>query len=164
MAFAGDLHKDIAPEPPSHILANIENEKAANLIVQAIGGTLQSLSTRPTTVTSRKGDTWVVNDGTEKRRAVNDRTSSQMSETAYLYNTFKESINSGILRRNTLFAGESVNGYIYFPVQGLSKFLDASLFNLRERKFGDSEERVYSLVISMPWGIEKVRFTKEAGE
>jgi hypothetical protein len=161
---AEDFHREISPESPSRILANIENDKAANLIIQAIGGTLQSLSTKPTTVTSSKGDTWVAHDEAEKRLAINDRTSDQMSETAYLYNTFKESINSGILRRNTIFTGESVNGYIYFPLQSSSMYSEHSPFGIRERRIANSRETEYSIAVSAPWGVEQVRFAQEAGE
>lgn len=93
-------YNNIFPESPTKILANIENEKAVSLIAQAIGGALQAMSTE---------------HPYERERAI-DRTTSSIGNTVILYDIFKESINSGILRRNTVFPGESVNGYIYFPL------------------------------------------------
>ena len=153
---ADELYQDIAAESPARILANIENAKAASLIADAIGGTLQGLSTQSTTISNQKGEKWTVNDGGDKIQAVNDRTDSKMRETAYYYKAFKESINSGILRRNSVFAGESVNGYIYFPLGGMSAF--------SEKYFRNRKEFVYVLSISTPWKVEQVQFTQEVGE
>ncbi len=153
---ADDAFQSILPESPSFILANIENAKAASLIMEAIGGTLQGLSAQSTTISNQHGEKWTVNDRGEKVQAANDRTDANMRETAYYYKTFKESINSGILRRNTIFTGESVNGYIYFPLGSMSAFSG--------KYFKNRNEYVYSLTISTPWGIERVEFTQEAGE
>ena len=153
---ADDAFQGIVPESPSFILANIENAKAASLIMEAIGGTLQGLSAQSTTISNQHGEKWTVNDRGEKVQAANDRTDANMRETAYYYRTFKESINSGILRRNTIFTGESVNGYIYFPLGSMSAFSG--------KYFKNRNEYVYSLTISTPWGIENVQFTQEAGE
>ena len=97
-----------------------------------------------------------MNDRGEKIQAANDRTDAQMRETAYYYGTFKESVNSGILRRNTIFAGQSVNGYMYFPLGGMSAF--------SEKYFRNRKEFVYVLSISTPWKVENVQFTQEVGE
>jgi hypothetical protein len=40
-----------------------------------------------------------------------------MDATHQYYDSFKRSVNTGILRRNTVFQGQSVNGYSYFPVE-----------------------------------------------
>jgi hypothetical protein len=113
------------PESPTKILAHISNEKAITLIAQAIGGTLQEMSVKPTTSKTIIDDsaipgrrltaTTVVNDREEKISDVRDRTSQAMWDTAIWYDVYENSINKGILRRNTVFPGQSVNGFIYFP-------------------------------------------------
>lgn len=107
---------DIQVESPTKILAKIENNKAAALILQAVGGALQAVSTQPTTISNRQtGETWTLNDQREKIRAEGDRTAGAIATTSQLYNIFMQSINTGILRRNSIFPGESVHGYVYFP-------------------------------------------------
>ena len=107
------------PESPTKILADISNEKALSMIMQAIGGTLQTMAARPTTAETRFNDgssaTTTINDQQEKRDRVADRTAKAMANSAIWYEIYENSISDGILRRNTVFPGRSVNGYIYFP-------------------------------------------------
>jgi hypothetical protein len=87
--------KDIAPESPSTILANIDNEKASKMILQAIGGTLEALSTHSTTVTDPQGGEWTVQDKGDKVKAIANQTATSMANTEMLYDVFKGSINTG---------------------------------------------------------------------
>jgi len=107
---------NITPKSPTRILAHIKNEKTVNLIAQTIGGALKAISTEPTTITSQEGDKWVVNDRDAKVDAVRSKTMTSIMNTSILYDIYMSSVSSGILRRNTIFPGESVNGYIYFPL------------------------------------------------
>lgn len=149
-------YPDINPESPTKILARIENEKATQLILQAIGGTLEALSTQPTTITNRSGEEWKANDQSEKAQVVTDRTISKISTTAQLYNIFKNSMNTGILRRNTIFSGESANGYIYFPLVNVLKDKDITFENLSRYK--------YKLYITTPYGDNLIEFEAATGE
>ena len=108
-----------SPESPTKILAHISNEKASSLIMQAIGGSLKAMAVQPTTAQTRFDDgssaTTTSNDQQEKRDMVGERTAMAMTNTAMWYDVYQNSISDGILRRNTVFPGRSINGYIYFP-------------------------------------------------
>lgn len=114
------------PESPTKILADISNEKALSMIMQAIGGTLETMAARPTTAETRFNDgssaTTTIYDQQEKRDIVADRTANAMANTAMWYEIYQNSISDGILRRNTVFPGRSVNGYIYFPFPASRKW------------------------------------------
>ncbi len=116
------------PESPTKILANISNEKAKSLIVQSIGGTFETMSINPTTAKTRLDDgstlTTTLNDKKEKQDIVTNRTANTMANTAIWYDTYINSVSNGILRRNTVFPGQSVNGYIYFPFPDQWEFND----------------------------------------
>lgn len=109
-------YDSIAAESPTVVLANIENEKAVSLIVQAIGGALQATTTQATTITGPEKQKYEVNDLSSKRQAVLEKTVNSMEYSSLVYDYFKSSINAGILRKNTIFPMESVNGYLYFPL------------------------------------------------
>ena len=107
----------IVPESPTQLAKRISNEKAKSMILQAIGGALEALSVQPTKITSPSGEEILrVGDTDEKVARVQDRTDARMRNTATYYDVFKRSVTTGILRRNTVFPGQSVNGYIYFPL------------------------------------------------
>ncbi len=102
------------PESPTKILTRMSNDAATNLILQSIGGTLKALSTQPTTVTSSSGERSQLNDRQEKIDKISEQTNASVAGTAALYRAYANSASSGILRRNTILPGESVNGYVYF--------------------------------------------------
>lgn len=77
-----------------------------------------------------------------------------MVSTAILYDIFQSSVNSGILRRNTIFPGESVNGYIYFPIPA-----DENGFLLIK-----PESHNYRLFITTQIGSKVIEFTPAEGE
>lgn len=87
-------------ESPTRILKHISDEKAALMIIQAIGGTLQAVAVQSNAVAMD---------------SVSRQTAAAITNTAIWYDIYKNSINKGILRKNTVFPRQSVNGYIYFP-------------------------------------------------
>ena len=123
------------PESPSEILARISIEAAINIMMQSIGGAMKALSTQPTTIRSSSGERYQFNDRQEKIDNANEKAGAAIANTAILYQNFASSVSSGILRRNTLFPNESVNGYIYFPFPRPSlyygDYLDLSKYQLR---------------------------------
>jgi hypothetical protein len=114
------------PESPTKILAHISNDKALSLIMQAIGGSLEAMAAGPTKVETRFNDgssaSTTIYDQKQKRDVIADRTADAMANTAAWYEIYQNSISDGILRRNTVFPGQSVNGYIYFPFPTPRKF------------------------------------------
>jgi hypothetical protein len=143
---------EIKPDTPTRILSSIDNEKATSLILQAIGGTLQQLSSQSTRVTASTGETWQIQDKKEKQDAIRDKTQADMLSTNYWYETFRNSVSSGILRRNTLFTNRSVNGYVYFELPQ------------DYREYINPEHNVLIVTISTPSGPKRVQFKPIEGE
>ena len=149
---------DTRPEPPTKILAKISNAKASSSILAGIGAVLEAAAARPTTATTTgmnasTGETYVsrttINDTDQKSRAILDRRATQIASTDAWYESFKRSVNAGILRRNTVFPGEGVNGYIYFQASTLSP---------------PGPDRRYVVNLSLPEGQQVVTFEPIAGE
>lgn len=149
--------QELTPEPPTAILKLISDEMANKEILQAIGGVLaaagQAMTVQPTRIVgggNAAGTTWTVNDYDEKQRAagaeVGRRTAAAMNSTRTAYELYSQSVSAGILRRNTVFSGCSVNGYIYFPATSKS-----------------SDSR-HMLKLRLPNGEVEVAFNPAAGE
>ena len=87
----GDEHVTkytLSPEKPAVILNNIDNQKLMANITTAIGGALEEMSTRPTTITTKtqSGETIqsTVNDKREKQSVVRDKTNQSIESTSVL--------------------------------------------------------------------------------
>jgi hypothetical protein len=142
----------LSPEKPSIILNHIENQKLIANISTAIGGWAKELSTKPTTITSEaeSGKTIrsTVNDAKEKRAAVRDETDQSIASTSYWYDTYNNSVSQGLLRKNTIFPNQSVNGYICFPADGIQSGLETE----------------YRFLINIPNSICTIKFSIMQGE
>jgi len=141
----------------ANLLSKIEAQQLSQSVVTAIGGALEAASTQNTTISSSTGATLQVNDAAEKRKTVYRETSSTLASISNWYDVFKQSINSGILRKNTLFPGQSVNGYIYFENQLYSSINARSgVFNL--------EDFEYKLQMELPNKVQVIPFVAIRGE
>jgi hypothetical protein len=140
-------YDNISPESPTKILADIENAQATATIFQVIGGTLEAMSTKPTKVTDPKGKEWTIDDRDYKKDVIINRTGALVSATETMYDIFKQSVNTGILRRNTVFPGESINGFVYFPVPQVER-----------------PQYQYRLQIFTQYEVNVVNFVPAAGE
>ncbi len=102
------------PQSPTEILDNIDAEKNASMILTSIGGALKAMSTVGTTINN-----------------------NNVNNTAYWYNLFENSFNSGVLRKNTLFPHNSINGYIYFPLGAnfQNSFNENKYYNIKDFNF-----------------------------
>jgi hypothetical protein len=100
--------KELLAESPKIILQKVDQKKEGELIWHAIGGVLSSLASQ---------------DSYEQRAALRE-TRDDMIRTEYWYESFKNSINTGVLRKHTVFPNESVNGFIYFPMKDLKTTLN----------------------------------------
>ncbi len=151
------------PESPTKILADISNEKALSMIMQAIGGTLQTMAARPTTAETRFNDgssaTTTINDQQEKQDMVADRTAKAMANTAMWYEIYQNSISDGILRRNTVFPGRSVNGYIYFPFPTGRKWRYVD-----NESYPSSMNYLLTVELELPGESQNIYFTPIEGE
>jgi hypothetical protein len=151
------------PQSPTKILAALSNEKALSMIVEAIGGTLQEMAAQPTSAKTKFNDgsstTTTFNDQHEKREQIADRTTNSMANTAMWYDIYRNSLSDGILRRNTVFPGQSVNGYIFFPFPGIKKSDYKENANI-------SSDVKYFLTVEMDLSGEKqtIDFTPIEGE
>lgn len=157
---------------PSLILQRIENKKEESNITQSIGSALKVMSVQNTIIKGSDGMNYEYNDKSEKQANINSQSRSDILNTANWYTTFMSSINSGILRRNTLFSGEGVNGSIYFEIPLImeKKIDKRPKSNTDENRYvTEIEEEInlrdltYELSISTPEGDKQVVF-KTIGE
>ena len=134
----GKLFSKYTAESPTKILSAIEEREAMEQILITIGGALEAISTEGTTVEGYSGTVYKIHDEKEKRDAIIQRTGYDLLNTANWYNIFKNSFSSGVLRKNTVFPNQSVNGYIYFPlnkVNGSNIYNDGSRVDINEINF-----------------------------
>lgn len=108
---------EVSPESPLKMLKDIEQEKQVNLITQTIATALKSVSTTNTKITNNANENQIeINDSKEKIEKINSELTENINNIENWYNLYSESFNQGVLRRNTLFPNQSVNGYIYFKL------------------------------------------------
>ena len=148
----------ISPMSPTIISAAIENEKRTLQTLQIISGTLQNMAAQPTKVNDNYGNSWQVNDLEEKKERILANTIDNTSNTAYWYEIYKRSIYSGILKKNTIFFNESVNGLIYFPIQ-YSLYND--MLDVTEKK---RTRYKFIITVQTPDGMKSTTFTAIPGE
>lgn len=146
----GKIYAGMPPVPPSQIMKSIDNEKNVSMILQAVGGALKAVSaeSRPeATITGPSGAVYEVNDKNEGDRII-DNTKDKMHSTADFYHVFQNSINNGILRKNTIFQDKGVTGNVYFLVSGIDLKKCTSI----------------TLYLTTKDGINVVSFTPTKGE
>jgi hypothetical protein len=90
----GEVRSAIQVTPPSEVLASIDEAEMMAEISRNIGGFLLARASQVQTPDYARF--------------------SDLREISNWYSTFKSSINAGILRKNTIAPGTSVNGYVYF--------------------------------------------------
>ena len=110
------FYSEYEAESPSKILSAIDEEEATAMIFKAIGGALESMTIEGTTIKSNSGEVYTINDKKEKQNQILQKNQTEIQNTANWYSLFRNSINSGVIRKNTVFPNQSVNGYIYFPL------------------------------------------------
>jgi len=104
---------------PSQVLGRVRREKDAALFAQALVGALQAATVRPTTVKG-PGTHIKIDDTDLKRLAIADRTAAAMAATEASGEGLRGFISGQILRRNTVWPGRLVDGFVYFPIPFVS--------------------------------------------
>jgi hypothetical protein len=152
--------KNIKPESPTKILADIEDEKIKAAIYTSIGGALQTLSTQNTKVYDNKNKEIIsIDDKSAKNEYILQKTKAELGNTIYYYDIFKESVNQGLLRKNTVFQYRSVNGYVYFPLNDFDGRDDESFKNSVAKNIDN-----IILRFNTPVGIKTMKFNPIRGE
>jgi len=146
---------DLVPASPTAILASISNAQASEAILSSIGAALEAGAQRPTTATTRDAQgqhvqTTTVNDLPQKQQAILEARAARAASRAAWYEAFNSSVNEGILRRNTLFTGQGVNGYVYFKVGFVNQ--------------PRQDDRRYRLTLALPEGEVVAAFDAIDGE
>jgi len=95
------------PMSPSAILKSMEDQEAVDQVLNTVGSALKLLTS---------------NEDAENEIAAQYRVNSR--NVTSLYEIFRESFNAGVLRKNTIFPGQSVNGFVYFPLEGVTNSND----------------------------------------
>lgn len=148
---------NIKPTSPTKILADIKDEEIRTSIITGIGGALQTLSTQNTKIYDENNkEKLSIGDKEAKNEYILQKTKKELMNNIYYYEIFRESINQGILRRNTLFTNHSVNGYIYFDVN--------EYYNYREKKYFDEDVKNIIFEFNTPIGIKTIEFKPIKGE
>ncbi|MDQ3021144.1 MAG: hypothetical protein M3R36_11335 [Bacteroidota bacterium] len=165
----------IHPMSPTLLLQRIENKKIQSEILQTIGGVLQAVTTAPTSVTGSDGTTYSYNDQKDKIKNVIQETRQDIFNTDSWYTVFSNTINSGILRKNTLFTGDGVNGNVYFQIPYLESKEPTKKkkpkSNIDENRYSeyfdyevDYDRCSYDLNIITQEGVKTIHFKPIKGE
>lgn len=117
------------------------------MVLQSIGGALEALAQEPTTVS----------DGTE-------RTDAALAETHQYYQDFRESVDLGCLRQTTVFPGQSVSGFLYFPMPGKPTRARSADPGESLRRPLDAKECRFHLSVSAPVQITDQAFSLAVGQ
>jgi hypothetical protein len=149
----GDTLGPRAPTSPSVILASIQNAGAAALVLQAFAGAVDAATVRPTTVSNRRGVVAVVDDTDAKAQASVDRTSRRMESIRRNTDAANASVDASVLRRNTVFGDDTVEGFLYFAVP-LGWSFDQDV----------EKQRSYQLAVRTACGVHTVLFRASPGE
>jgi len=148
-----DSYRDIRSEPSSVMLAKVNKESAVTKITEDIGNVLRGLAVVQTASVFDESlfDIW----GRTGRRIphIHGRfaPSTEGSLSADLYSIFTLSLNDGVLKRHTVFADNSVNGYIFFAFPGLNWKATAT-------GFPEAAEYVYTIEIITQSGSKFIEF------
>jgi hypothetical protein len=88
-----------------------------------------------------------------------------MTNTSMWDELYQNSISEGILRRNTVFPGQSVNGYIYFPLPSLLLVnTDFWYTAMNYNDFVKSMDFTHVVSLNLPKGAQEIEFTPIVGE
>jgi len=110
------IHK---PVFPSTIQNLVSKQKQATMIANAFIGIAEAASTAPTTFYSSTGVRVIANDLNEKLDTVDKNNADRAKNIVDTYDYYMKSINSILIKKNTVFPSQSVSGFVYFEVNGL---------------------------------------------
>jgi hypothetical protein len=105
----GDDIKTFEPKSPAEILDALREQETISQVANTIGTALKVMSSE---------DKYEVKDAMHEHNV-------NRADISSLYNVYRGSINAGVLRKNTLFPGQSINGYMYFQLTGVTNSNDA---------------------------------------
>jgi hypothetical protein len=106
------------PVFPSRISNSVQNEKQAALIANAFVGIAEAASTTPTTYYQSTGMTIQADDLKDKLNAINQNNAHRAREIADSYDYYMRSVNSFLVKKNTVFPSQTVSGFVYFEING----------------------------------------------
>ncbi|MBX7047285.1 MAG: hypothetical protein K1X86_15755 [Ignavibacteria bacterium] len=135
---AGKKLENVSPVSPLEILRNVEYSKQAEIALAAIGSALKTISAKSINSVERESE----------------RLERKVNNISNWYDLYSESLNDGILRRNTIFKDKSVNGIVYFlPSDEIPK---------SEKLAGSNYE--IGVTINLPNEKKEFKFKPVAGE
>jgi hypothetical protein len=147
------FYSEYIAESPSKILSAIDQEEATAMIFKAIGGALESMTVEETTIKSNTGTEYAINDKKEKQKQILQNNQIELQNNANWYNLFRNSISSGVLRKNTVFPNQSVNGYLYFPLGKVHGSNTGDAFAI------EIDELNFNLLMVSKNGVKKIKLT-----
>jgi hypothetical protein len=150
-------NQEILPSSPGLIIPAIDTQEVRTAISESFGSTLEILATKQSAFEWEKSyvdlqgrigfgpRVWV-----PKPEKLPPAREGSLSAT--LYSIFQSSVNVGIMKRYTIFPGNSVNGYTYFPFPGLH-------WKATSTWLVEASEYEYEVEISTPSGIKRIIFS-----
>ena len=109
----------LSPVPPSQLAKDIDTDEQAGAITARYIEPLRSVAAEtappPADPAAVPGDSANPPDQAAVEAAA---ARARMRSPSYMYRTFISSANNGLLRRDTVFPGKSVNGYVYVLAPG----------------------------------------------
>lgn len=159
-----------SPALPHKLLSESERRRQMDLVMTAIGGGLRAaaatLSARNTEArtTGDVSTTTTILDAEDKAaaetRRIGEETQVTQGEINEAYATFEQSLNSGALRKHTVFPGNGVNGFLYLPLLLEEKPFPGSAYKVAWRR----EDVRHRITLNLPMLADTIAFFPEAGD
>jgi hypothetical protein len=117
------------------------------------------MSAQPTTYTDDYGYSIQANDMSEKQDKIKENSARRFYNTALWYDIYRNSTSASVLKKNTLFPYQAVNGFIYFQMKNFAQFTDIENTSEKSRS-----KYKYTLAVNTPNGMKNISFTAIPGE
>ncbi|NMB74442.1 MAG: hypothetical protein GYA21_04855 [Myxococcales bacterium] len=145
--------KPILPDSPSTLAASVETSAAMTKAAIATFGWAQTMYLAPTVASTTDGKTILINNKTQQQLEVMRDTRDQIATVDRYAHEAVAHVSSSTLKRNTVFPGQTVSGFVFFPFP----------FNIpleNERRRGCSIQ----LEIETPCGMTTIVYNPADGE
>ncbi len=132
----------VSAATPNELLTKIDKQEASEAALAFLGGVTRSLEAANSNMTPR-----------EQLRAQSTNVvaaAADIASTQQWYSIVRSSTTSGLLQKNTVDPGQSVNGYVYFPLKTQRRTFTNLLFGSRRWKC--------AITATTPTGDQEVMF------
>ena len=132
----------LAAASPNSLLSRIDEQQASQNLLTFLGGALQAIQVSSSNLPA--------NQKVRAQAGIVRATTAEIAETQQWFSIVQSSVASGLLQKNTVFPGESVNGYVYFPLKSGKRTFTNALFSSKRWRC--------TITVSTPTGDQEVNF------